>query len=71
MFPTELSHEKRAALIEKIRARPHEFVVQERLVLSTTPVLQAGKLVPRKMVLRTYLAADRDGFMAMPGGSLA
>ena len=34
----------------------------------TTPVLQGGRLVPRKMVLRTYLAADRDGFAVMPGG---
>jgi len=68
VFPDELNADKREALVNQIRARPQEFVVQDRLELSTTPVLQAGKLVPRKMVLRTYLAADRDGFMAMPGG---
>ena len=68
VFPRELDVEHRNALAEKIRAKPNDFVVQNRLELSTTPVLHSGRLVPRKMVLRTYLAADRDGFAFMPGG---
>jgi len=68
VFPGSLSANRKAMLVEQIRARPHEFVVQEQVELSTTPVLHGGNLEPRLMVLRTYLAADRDGFSVMPGG---
>ncbi len=68
VFPDELTREQREKLVGRIRAKPQDYAVQNRLELSTTPVLQGGKLVPRKLVLRTYLAADRDGFAVMPGG---
>lgn len=68
VFPGDLSRADRASLADRIRAKPREYVAQARLDLSTTPVLADGKLVPRKMVLRAYLAADRDGFAVMPGG---
>jgi uncharacterized alpha-E superfamily protein len=56
-------------MIDRLRARPREYVAQTRVDLSTTPVMHDGRLVPRKMVLRAYLAADRDGgFAMMPGG---
>ncbi|MFO0804817.1 MAG: circularly permuted type 2 ATP-grasp protein [Gemmataceae bacterium] len=68
VFPGNLAANQRAMLAEQMKAKPREFVVQEKLELSTTPVLHAGKLEPRMMVLRTYLAAERDGFSVMPGG---
>jgi uncharacterized circularly permuted ATP-grasp superfamily protein/uncharacterized alpha-E superfamily protein len=68
VFPANLDANQRAMLVEQIRAKPQEFVVQERMELSTTPVLHDGKLEPRLMVLRAYLTADRDGFTVMPGG---
>lgn len=68
VFPDELSVADRAELVDRIRARPHEFVAQARLDLSTAPVLADGKLVPRRVVLRAFVAADGDGFAVMPGG---
>ncbi|OWK36779.1 circularly permuted type 2 ATP-grasp protein [Fimbriiglobus ruber] len=64
----ELPGEKRAALIDRIRAHPRDYVAQERLTLSTAPVMVGDAVEPRKMVLRTYLTADRDSFTVMPGG---
>jgi len=71
LFPADLSAADRAALVSRLRAQPRDFVAQSRLDLSTVPVLLGGALVPRKMVLRTYLAADTEegsGFAVMPGG---
>jgi len=68
IFPGEWTREHQGVIADKIRARPRDFVAQARIDLSTTPVLYGGQLVPRKMVLRTYLAADRGGFTVMPGG---
>lgn len=67
VIPEELSAEKRAALVDRIRARPRDFVAEERIELSTAPVLVGDRLEPRRMVMRTYLAADRESFTVMPG----
>jgi uncharacterized circularly permuted ATP-grasp superfamily protein/uncharacterized alpha-E superfamily protein len=64
----ELTREQRAELAERIRARPQDYVAQERLPLSTTPVLVGQRLQPRHLVLRCYLAADGESFAFMPGG---
>jgi uncharacterized alpha-E superfamily protein len=68
VFPADLAAADRAALVEKLQARPRAFVAQARVELSTTPVLADGGLAPRRMVLRAYLTPDRDRFMVMPGG---
>jgi uncharacterized circularly permuted ATP-grasp superfamily protein/uncharacterized alpha-E superfamily protein len=68
VFPSDLPRDARATLVEKLRAWPHEYVAQARMELSTAPVLAGGRPAPRRMVLRTYLAADGDGFAVMPGG---
>ncbi|MBA4188233.1 MAG: hypothetical protein C0467_09485 [Planctomycetaceae bacterium] len=68
VFPSDLSTEHQSALATRLKAHPHEYVAQSRLDLSTTPIMDGGKLVPRKMVLRAYLTAHRDSFKAMPGG---
>ncbi|MGQ0635318.1 MAG: circularly permuted type 2 ATP-grasp protein [Planctomycetaceae bacterium] len=67
-FGDELTADQRAELAARIRARPHEYVGQERLTLSTTPVLVNDRLQPRHLVLRAYLAAHGDEFEMMPGG---
>jgi uncharacterized circularly permuted ATP-grasp superfamily protein/uncharacterized alpha-E superfamily protein len=68
VFPSELPRDQRAAFVEKIKAWPNAYVAQERLDLSTAPVLVGGRPAPRKMVVRAYLAAQGDGFTVMPGG---
>jgi uncharacterized circularly permuted ATP-grasp superfamily protein/uncharacterized alpha-E superfamily protein len=71
VFPADLAAADRAATVARLKAHPREYVAQARLDLSTAPVLSGESLVPRKMVLRAYLAADpaaRSGFTVMPGG---
>jgi uncharacterized circularly permuted ATP-grasp superfamily protein/uncharacterized alpha-E superfamily protein len=68
VFGERLSSEQLQVLAERIRARPGEFVGQEQLVLSTTPVLVSGRLEPRRFVFRTFLAASKDSYTVMPGG---
>ena len=50
------------------RIGPADFVGQEIVRLSTTPVLRAGELVPAPFVLRVFAAATPDGMKIMPGG---
>ncbi|MCX5660138.1 MAG: circularly permuted type 2 ATP-grasp protein [Planctomycetota bacterium] len=73
VFGDELSQAEREALVARIGARPHAFVAQERLTLSTAPSLAAGgRLEPRHVMVRAYAAADTSSpgpnFAVMPGG---
>ncbi|MDZ4093842.1 MAG: circularly permuted type 2 ATP-grasp protein, partial [Paracoccaceae bacterium] len=44
------------------------LVGQELVTLSTTPVYEAGALVPRPMTIRVFLARTGGGWQVMPGG---
>jgi uncharacterized circularly permuted ATP-grasp superfamily protein/uncharacterized alpha-E superfamily protein len=68
VFGAALSTHDRWALAERIRARPHLFVGQEQLALSTAPVVVDGRLEPRPMVLRSFAVAGEEGYVVMPGG---
>jgi uncharacterized circularly permuted ATP-grasp superfamily protein/uncharacterized alpha-E superfamily protein len=68
VFGAELSESARKNLAARIADRPMAFVGQERVELSTVPVWDGNRLVPRPMVLRVFVAATRDGFVVMPGG---
>jgi len=63
-----LTAEEQAQLIADIDRRGVDYVGQEVVNLSTTPVWEDGKLVPRPFVLRVYAARTRDGWAIMPGG---
>ncbi|ORE91942.1 hypothetical protein ATO13_18310 [Stappia sp. 22II-S9-Z10] len=59
----------RLALSKWIDRNAEQLVAQETVTLSTTPALDAeGKLVPRPMSLRVFLARTREGWTIMPGG---
>ncbi len=68
VYGAQLSTQERDSLIQHIRARPHCFVGQEQVALSTTPVFIGDRLEPRPMVLRSFLVSRNDGYVAMPGG---
>ncbi|HIJ64170.1 MAG TPA: circularly permuted type 2 ATP-grasp protein [Rhodospirillaceae bacterium] len=68
LFGHDLSAADRAKLFEAIRRRPDHFIAQERVHLSTAPVLTGDSLDPRPLMLRVYLAAHGGGYVAMPGG---
>ena len=68
LFGTELSNVELDTLRTRINAEPHLYVGQEYICFSTTPSLIAGKLEPRRAVLRSFLFAEKDGYAVMPGG---
>jgi len=68
LFGGELDQRAREQLAAAIRAKPYLYVGQEHVPLSTAPTLVDGRLEPRAWVLRAFLAADANGYAAMPGG---
>lgn len=70
LFGDRLSYEQKQQLAARIASQGHMYVGQERLPLSTTPILAGSSLEPRHMIIRTYLAANAsgEGYTMMPGG---
>lgn len=68
MVGAELSGKERSDLVAAIQARGLDYVGQEVVRLSTTPVWDEGKLAPRPFSLRVYAAATPEGWHIMPGG---
>ncbi len=68
VFGSELPKDKKAELVERLKAFPHEYVAQEQVALSTAPVWENDRLNPRSVVLRTYVLNTREGWVALPGG---
>ena len=68
VFGGKLAAGERSRLLDRVRERPHEFVGQELLHLSTIPVWSEKTLSPRRVVLRVYLAASGNSWVVMPGG---
>ena len=68
LFGTEMSNTELETLRSKIIATPHLYVGQEYIHFSTTPSLIKGKLEPRRVTLRAFLFAEKDGYAVMPGG---
>ena len=63
-----LQPDEKARIVEAIRRRGVDYVAQEVVNLSTTPVWTEGALTPRPFVLRVYAARTPDGWTVMPGG---
>ncbi|WP_018411221.1 circularly permuted type 2 ATP-grasp protein [Methyloversatilis thermotolerans] len=71
VFGADLDRKARAALIARMRARPHHYVAQELIQLSQTPVWDAQRTRPlaaRAVGLRVFACASPDGYAVMPGG---
>jgi uncharacterized circularly permuted ATP-grasp superfamily protein len=64
----ELSRSERERLKTAINDRGIDYVGQELVRLSTTPVWDQGRITPRPFVLRVFAAATPDGWTIMPGG---
>jgi uncharacterized circularly permuted ATP-grasp superfamily protein/uncharacterized alpha-E superfamily protein len=63
-----LSPTERARLRQNLADRGSDFVGQEAVTLSTTPVFVDGRLEARPASLRVYLARTPTGWAVMPGG---
>ncbi|MGM4917140.1 circularly permuted type 2 ATP-grasp protein [Tardiphaga sp. 813_E8_N1_3] len=68
VLPSQLSPDERERLKAAIANRGVDYVGQELVQLSTTPVWDNGRLAPRPFVLRVFAAATPDGWTIMPGG---
>ena len=68
VFGRLLTAEQRGVLAREIEARPEEYVGQDDVPLSRVPTWTGQAMVPRALVLRMYVAAAGDTYMAMPGG---
>jgi uncharacterized circularly permuted ATP-grasp superfamily protein/uncharacterized alpha-E superfamily protein len=67
--PAGLSAAERAALLERLSLRPHEFVGQERFELSRAPVCAAsGSLGSAPVMMRLLVLHDGEDFTVIPGG---
>jgi uncharacterized alpha-E superfamily protein len=65
---SRLSNEQRQDIVRRLKTRGHDYVAQEMVSLSTTPVWHERTLQPRPVSTRIFLAAAEDGYAAMPGG---
>ncbi|CAN7346497.1 circularly permuted type 2 ATP-grasp protein [Pararhizobium sp. LjRoot238] len=58
----------KVSVSEWLQSDGPQLVGQEVVTLSTAPAWVNGKLTPRPMSLRVYVARTRDGWQVMPGG---
>jgi uncharacterized circularly permuted ATP-grasp superfamily protein/uncharacterized alpha-E superfamily protein len=68
VLASELSPSERDRLRTAINDRGIDYVGQELVRLSTTPVWENGRIAPRPFVLRVFAAPTPDGWTLMPGG---
>lgn len=68
VFGAQLTAAEQSALRERILHKPHLYIGQEMVSFSTAPSLVDGGVEPRHAVLRSFLVAGDDGYIAMPGG---
>ena len=71
VFGQDLDRKERAALIARMRARPHHYVAQELVELSQAPVWDTQhprRLAAHAVGLRVFACASPDGYTVMPGG---
>jgi uncharacterized circularly permuted ATP-grasp superfamily protein/uncharacterized alpha-E superfamily protein len=63
-----LSQRELAMWKQRIRANPSQYVGQEKVDITSTPALVEGKIEPRKVLFRSFLVSNKDGYVAMTGG---
>ena len=68
MLGAKLDEPQRRALVQSIRDRGVDYVMQEAVTLSSMPVWRDGRLQPRPFTLRLFLAKVGERWQVMPGG---
>lgn len=64
---SDLTASGKAELIAAIKASPQQYVAQERIELSTTPVWDGESLKPWSVTLRCFHLQNHDGVQTLPG----
>ena len=67
MVGPRATREERDTFAAKIRAKPHAYIAQPTLALSTCPTFVDSGVAPRHVDLRPFVLAGRD-FTIVPGG---
>ena len=57
-----------AAFAQKLRAKPHNYIAQPTLALSTVPIFTRAGLAPRHVDLRPFVLVSPKGIEITPGG---
>ncbi|MDO9104574.1 MAG: circularly permuted type 2 ATP-grasp protein [Methylovulum sp.] len=68
VFGNALSRDEKESLRAAIIAKPHLYVGQERVSLSTVPAFIDHHIEPRNAVLRNFVVANGGDYLVMPGG---
>ncbi len=71
VFAADLDRAGQRALRSRIDRRGYAYVAQDRIKLSTTPVMldrSGSALGPRSMVMRVFALASATGYEVIPGG---
>ncbi|HEV3222995.1 MAG TPA: circularly permuted type 2 ATP-grasp protein [Puia sp.] len=63
-----LSADQLYACKEQINANPAIYVGQEKVEISFSPSLIEGRIVPQKVLFRSFLVSNQDEYVAMAGG---
>jgi len=53
---------------QQIKANPTLYVGQEKVEISLSPSLIGGKIIPQKVLFRSFLVSSQDEYLAMAGG---
>ena len=64
----EMPAAERRRLAQALERRGATFAAQELTPLATAPVLEEGRLLPRPVMLRAFVAWTPEGWQVMPGG---
>jgi len=68
IFGAQLTQAEQVELRERILHKPYLYTGQEMVSFSTAPSLVDGQVEPRHAILRSFLVAGEDDYIAMPGG---
>jgi uncharacterized circularly permuted ATP-grasp superfamily protein/uncharacterized alpha-E superfamily protein len=53
---------------QQIKANPSLYVGQEKVAISLSPSLIDGRIIPQKVLFRSFLVSNQDNYVAMAGG---
>jgi uncharacterized circularly permuted ATP-grasp superfamily protein/uncharacterized alpha-E superfamily protein len=63
----DLSDSQRASLREKILQQPYRYVGQEEVLFATAPTFVDKKIVPQKVLIRSFAIKNSEAYEVMPG----
>ncbi|WP_425614868.1 circularly permuted type 2 ATP-grasp protein [Anatilimnocola sp. NA78] len=63
-----LAQDQRREWLERIKARPQDYVAQDLVTGSSAPMWAGGSMRACHVAVRTFAVASGDGYEVMPGG---